>query len=114
VLAAITGTLQPFADYSTVLVVMIAGAAAAMSARAVRRRSETWVSIAIISGASSLVLFSQGFATATPLVMSAQAALFVTGNAVVSALLATGFLWVFELFTGITTDQTLLEWADPT
>jgi len=25
-----------------------------------------------------------------------------------------GFLWVFELFTGITTDQTLLEWADPT
>tara|TARA_Y100001934_G_scaffold128948_1_gene156517 strand:+ start:70 stop:1170 length:1101 start_codon:yes stop_codon:yes gene_type:complete len=114
VLAAITGTLQPFADYSTVLVVMIAGAAAAMSVRAVRRRSETWVSIAIISGASSLVLFSQGFATATPLVDSAQAALFVTGNAVVSALLATGFLWVFELFTGITTDQTLLEWADPT
>ncbi len=114
VLAAITGTLEPFADYSTVLVVMIAGAAAAMSVRAVRRRSETWVSIAIISGASSLVLFSQGFATATPLVDSAQAALFVTGNAVVSALLATGFLWVFELFTGITTDQTLLEWADPT
>jgi cyclic-di-AMP phosphodiesterase PgpH len=32
----------------------------------------------------------------------------------VSALLAMGFLWVFELFTGITTDQTLLEWADPT
>ena len=30
------------------------------------------------------------------------------------ALLAVGFLWVFELITGITTDQTLLEWADPT
>jgi putative nucleotidyltransferase with HDIG domain len=25
-----------------------------------------------------------------------------------------GFLWVFEMFTGITTVQTLLEWADPT
>ncbi|MGB1840035.1 MAG: HD family phosphohydrolase, partial [Longimicrobiales bacterium] len=114
VLAAITGTLTPFSDYSTVLVVMVAGAAAAMSVRAVRRRSETWVSIAIIAGAASLVLFAQGLATARPLVDTAGAALAVTGNATVSALLAVGFLWVFELFTGITTDQTLLEWADPT
>ena len=113
VLAAITGTLSPFSDYTTVLVLMIAGAAAAMSVRAVRRRSETWVSIAIISGAASLALFSQGFATATPLLDTAWAALFVSGNAVVCAFLAAGFLWVFELFTGITTDQTLLEWADP-
>jgi cyclic-di-AMP phosphodiesterase PgpH len=30
-----------------------------------------------------------------------------------SAILAMGFVPVFELFTGITTDQTLLEWADP-
>lgn len=114
VLAAITGTLTPFADYSTVLVVMAAGAAAAMSVRAVRRRSETWVSIAIIAGAASLVLFAHGLATARPLVDTATSALAVTGNATVSALLAVGFLWVFELFTGITTDQTLLEWADPT
>jgi cyclic-di-AMP phosphodiesterase PgpH len=35
------------------------------------------------------------------------------GNAVVSAILAMGFLPVFEWFTRITTDQTLLEWADP-
>ena len=114
ILAAITGTLTPFSDYSTVLVVMVAGAAAAMSVRAVRRRSETWVSIAIIAGAASLVLFAQGLATARPLVDTAGAALAVAGNATVSALLAVGFLWVFELFTGITTDQTLLEWADPT
>jgi len=114
VLAAITGTIAPFSDYSTVLVVMAAGAAAAMSVRAVRRRSETWVSIAIIAGAASLVLFAQGLVTARPLVDTAGAALAVTGNATVSALLAVGFLWVFELFTGITTEQTLLEWADPT
>ncbi len=114
VLAAITGTLAPFSDYSTVLVVMVAGAAAGMSVRAVRRRSETWVSIAIVAGAASLVLLAQGLATAKPLADIAGAALAVTGNATVSALLAVGFLWVFELFTGITTDQTLLEWADPT
>jgi putative nucleotidyltransferase with HDIG domain len=35
-------------------------------------------------------------------------------NATASVLLAVGFLWIFEMFTGITTDQTLLEWADPT
>ncbi|MCH1569852.1 MAG: HDIG domain-containing protein, partial [Longimicrobiales bacterium] len=114
VLAAITGTLAPFSDYSTVLMVMVAGAAAAMSVRAVRRRSETWVSIAIIAGAASLVLLAEGLAPARPLVDIAGAAVAVTGNATVSALLAVGFLWVFELFTGITTDQTLLEWADPT
>jgi putative nucleotidyltransferase with HDIG domain len=49
-----------------------------------------------------------------PLITVAQGTLVIAGNATVSALLAVGCLWVFELFTGITTDQTLLEWADPT
>jgi putative nucleotidyltransferase with HDIG domain len=113
-LAAITGTLPPFSSYGTVLVVMVGGATAAMSVRAVRRRSETWVSIAIISGAASLVYVAYGMSTGQPVVEFARASLVITGNATVSALLAVGFLWVFELFTGITTDQTLLEWADPT
>ncbi len=114
VLAAITGTLEPFSDYGTVLGVMAGGAAAAMSVRAVTRRSETWVSIAIISGASALVLLAHGMATSRPLAEVAGGAAVFAGNATASALLAMGFLWVFELFTGITTDQTLLEWADPT
>ncbi|MDH3272756.1 MAG: HDIG domain-containing protein, partial [Gemmatimonadota bacterium] len=115
VLAAITGTLAPFsADYGTVLMVMGTGAAAAMSVRAVRRRSETWVSIAIIVAAGITVLLAYGLATSRPLVEVLQASFALTGNATVSALLAVGFLWVFELMTGITTDQTLLEWADPT
>jgi cyclic-di-AMP phosphodiesterase PgpH len=114
VLATITGTLAPFSDYGTVLAVMAGGAAASMSVRAVRRRSETWVSIAIISGAAALVLLAHGLATQRPLGEVAYGALVFTGNATASALLAMGFLWVFEMFTGITTDQTLLEWADPT
>jgi cyclic-di-AMP phosphodiesterase PgpH len=114
VLAAITGTLPPFSSYGTVLVVMGMGAAAAMSVRAIRRRSEMWVSIAIISAAASSIALAYGLSTARPIVDVAQASLVITGNATVSALLAVGFLWVFELFTGITTDQTLLEWADPT
>ena len=114
VLAALTGTLEPFSDYGTVLGLMAGGAAAAMSVRAVRRRSETWVSIAIISGASGMVLLAHGLATSQPLAEVAQGAAIFAGNATASALLAMGFLWVFEMFTGITTVQTLLEWADPT
>ena len=113
VLGTITGTLAPFTSYGTVLVVMVGGAAAAMSVRAVRRRSETWVSIAIIAGAASAVYLAHALATGQPLVGAAAAILVITGNATASALFAVGFLWVFELFTGITTDQTLLEWADP-
>jgi hypothetical protein len=93
---------------------MAGGAAAAMSVRAVRRRSETWVSIAIISMASGLMLLAHGMATSRPLAEVAQGAAIFAGNATASALLAIGFLWVFEMFTGITTVQTLLEWADPT
>jgi len=114
VLSTVTGTLPPFADYGIVLTVAAAGAAAAMSVRAVRRRSETWVSIAIIAAAAGLVLLGHGLATDHDLADVARASLVSAGNATVSALLAMGFLFVFELFTGITTDQTLLEWADPT
>jgi cyclic-di-AMP phosphodiesterase PgpH len=114
VLATVTGTLAPFSEYGTVLAVMAGGAAASMSVRAVRRRSETWVSIAIIAATAGLVLLAHGMATSRPLAEVARGALIFTGNATASALLAMGFLWVFELFAGITTDQTLLEWADPT
>jgi putative nucleotidyltransferase with HDIG domain len=114
VLAAVTGTLAPFATHGTVVLVMAGGAAAAMSARAIRRRSETWVSIAIIAAATGLVLLADGLTTGREAADIAEGALKAGANATVSALLATGFLFVFELFTGITTDQTLLEWADPT
>ncbi len=114
VVAAVTGALAPFSSYAVPLVVMTGGAAAAMSVRAVRRRSETWVSIAIIAATTGLVLLAHGLATSGDLGEVARGSLYAAGNATVSALLAMGFLWVFELFTGITTDQTLLEWADPT
>jgi putative nucleotidyltransferase with HDIG domain len=114
VVAMITGTLPPFTDYGVVLSVAVGGGAAAMSVRAVRRRSDTWRSIAIIAGATGLVILAHGFTVSRDFSDLAQASLISAGNATVSALLAMGFLWLFELFTGITTDQTLLEWADPT
>jgi len=114
VLAALTGTLAPFSSYGTVLMLMAGGAAAAMSVRAWRRRSETWVSIAIIAGAGALVLMAHGLATGRDWIDVWRGAGIFALNATASALLAVGFLFIFEMFTGITTDQTLLEWADPT
>jgi putative nucleotidyltransferase with HDIG domain len=114
VLAALTGTLEPFSSYGTVLMLMAGGAAAAMSVRAWRRRSQTWVSIAIIAGAGALVLIAHGLATGRNWSDVWGGAGIFALNATASVLLAVGFLWIFEMFTGITTDQTLLEWADPT
>jgi putative nucleotidyltransferase with HDIG domain len=114
VLGVVTGALPGgFEDYGTVLVVLAGGGAAALSVKAVRRRSQTWVSIAMIAAAMSLVLWGHGLTTGSEVTDVARASLISVGNATLSALLAMGFLWVFELFTGITTDQTLLEWADP-
>lgn len=114
VVAMVTGSLPPFADFGTMLFVAVGGGAAAMSVRAVRRRSDTWRSIAIITVSTGLVLLAHALSANRDLGMWAQASLVASGNATVSALLGMGFLWLFELFTGITTDQTLLEWADPT
>ncbi|MEM7415988.1 MAG: HDIG domain-containing metalloprotein [Gemmatimonadota bacterium] len=114
ILATITGMLPYFSSYGVVLMVMGGGAAAAMSVRAVRRRSETWVAIASIGMVMGLIASAWALATSVPLFGAGQGAVAIAGNATASALLAVGFLWVFELFTGITTDQTLLEWADPT
>lgn len=112
VIAALTGTLAPFSSYGTVLTLMATGAAAGMSVRAVRRRAETWVSIAIIAGAGALALLAHGLATSRPWPEVWQGIGVLALNTTASALLAVGFLWFFEMFTGITTDQTLLEWAD--
>ena len=60
------------------------------------------------------MLAAHGLATAADFGGVARGTVALAGNATVSALLAMGFLFVFELLTGITTDQTLLEWADPT
>jgi putative nucleotidyltransferase with HDIG domain len=115
VLAIQTGVQQPFLGQGAgvTAVTLAGGAAAALSARAVRRRAQTWVFIAIITAAYTVSLLALGLVahwTPPALGWSLVAA---TSNATLSAILAMGFVPVFEVFTGITTDQTLLEWADP-
>jgi hypothetical protein len=79
----------------------------------VRRRSQTWVFVAIIAAAYALVLLALAMVYEWDPSMLLMAMVAAVGNAALSAILAMGFVPVFELFTRITTDQTLLEWADP-
>jgi cyclic-di-AMP phosphodiesterase PgpH len=113
VLAALVGAQLPFYSVHAWLPVLVGGAAAALSVRAVRRRSQTWIFIAIIAGAYLGIILALGLTTGRDPGRVLEGFGWALGNAVVSAILAMGFLPVFEWFTRITTDQTLLEWADP-
>ncbi|TVP76280.1 MAG: HDIG domain-containing protein [Gemmatimonadales bacterium] len=113
VLAVLAGIQPPFQSLHAWLPVFVAGAAAALSVRAVRRRAQTWVFIAIIAASYLVTIAMLGLVTGREFQAVATSAGWATGNTVASAILAMGFLPVFEWFTRITTDQTLLEWADP-
>jgi putative nucleotidyltransferase with HDIG domain len=112
-LAVLAGTQEPFRAVDAWLPIFVAGAAAALSVRAVRRRAQTWIFIAIIVGAYAAVLTSLGVLLDREAGQVLESIAWAGGNSVLSAILAMGFLPVFEWFTRITTDQTLLEWADP-
>ena len=113
VLAVLTVAQPPFSSTAVLFPTMVGGAAAAMSVRVVRRRAQTWVFVAIITGAYAVTLLALALlngASPGPVAVSMG---WAGANAALSAIVAMGFMPVFEWFTEITTDQTLLEWADP-
>jgi len=112
-LGVLTGIQPPFLEYGILVTTLVGGSAAALSVRVVRSRAQTWIFIAIITAAYATALVGLGLVTGqgAPQVLTAIG--WAAANATVSAILAMGFIPVFEWFTGITTDQTLLEWADP-
>ncbi len=113
VLAALTVAQPEFADTDILFPVLIGAAAAAMSVRVVRRRAQTWVFVAIITGAYAVTLLALSLVGERSPTDFAVSMAWAGSNAALSAIIAMGFVPVFEWFTGITTDQTLLEWADP-
>lgn len=114
ILGVLTGVQPPyFGQPDVLLVTLMGGATAALSVRVVRRRAQTWIFIAIITLAYATTLLSLAWITGLGLPSVLGSVGWTALNATVSAILAMGFLPVFEWFTRITTDQTLLEWADP-
>ncbi len=113
VLGVLSGAQPPFGEFSVMVVTLVGGGVAALSARAVRRRSQTWIFIALITLGYALAILSQALIHKSDPGAATASVLWAAGNATASAILAMGFMPVFEWMTGITTDQTLLEWADP-
>jgi putative nucleotidyltransferase with HDIG domain len=111
---AVLSAIQPGLQGLWVLVpTFVGGAAAGMSVRVVRRRAQTWVFIALIFSAYAVAILSLALVFGSGMERLGLSLVAAGGNAVVSAILAMGFIPVFEMVTGITTDQTLLEWGDP-
>ena len=110
VLAAVTVLQEPFARVEVLIPLLIGGAAASFSVRAFRRLAQTWLFIAIIAGSYALAIFGMQLSSLDYAFLSSLAAALV--STVICAILAIGFLPVFEWFTGITSDQTLLGWTD--
>lgn len=112
VLALLLGGQTPFLGVTALFTAAVGGSAAAFAVRVVERRSKTWLYISIISLAyiiSAVTMALLRSRTLDEVGMSMGAG--VT-NAIVASLLAIGFLPLLESFTGITTDQTLLELSD--
>ena len=111
VITALTAAQDPFASPDTVLLALAGGSAAALSVRNFQRLSQTWHFIAITYGVYLVVLGALSLRGADFALLPALG--WALAATVASAIMAIGFLPVFELLTGITTTQTLVTWADP-
>jgi putative nucleotidyltransferase with HDIG domain len=116
VVAMLTGLLigQPvFEGLSVPFITLAAGGTAALSIREINRRSQSWLLIAVITGAylvSGVALLLLGEIVVMDLF---ETVLWGGVNATLSTALALGAgLPAAEIFTGRTTNQTLLELAD--
>lgn len=113
VLAALIGLQPVFAGTHAIAVIFVGGAAAALSLQAIRRRSQMYGSIAVVTAVYALAALLDGLATGGSVVAVARGAALGAGNAVFSAMLAMLVLPLAEGFTHSTTDLTLLELSDP-
>jgi cyclic-di-AMP phosphodiesterase PgpH len=112
VLSALLAIQAPFLTMSSRVLLLLGGSAAALSVRVVRRRAQGLILGVVVGAVYALATIALG------LLRSHEPGEVLTGimwgaaNGVASALIAMGFLPLFEAWTRITTDQTLLELTD--
>lgn len=112
IMAILLSTQAPLASIDARLTMIIGGAAAALSAQVVQRRAQGLVLGSLIAGAYTVTWVALGLLLAWEPFLVFQHSVWGAANGVASALLALGFMPLFESYTRITTDQTLLELAD--
>ena len=113
VLAALVGIEPRFTGSHAMAIVFVGGGAAALSLQAIRRRTQVYLSIGVITAVYAVTALLEGLAAGAPLAAIGSSALFGAGSAVFSAMLAMLVLPMAESYTHCTTDLTLLELADP-
>jgi len=113
VIAALVGVQPAFAGTEALFLTFVGGAAAALSVQRIRRRTQTYYSIAIVTAVYAVASVVSGAAAAEPAVDIGRSAVLGGINALVSAALAMLVLPLAERFTRSTTDLTLLELSDP-
>lgn len=112
VLALLLSTQTPLTGIDARLPMIVGGAAAALSVRVVRRRAQGLILGAVVAAGYVVVTLSLALLLSWEPRMAFERAMWGSVNGMGSALLAMGLLPLFESFTRITTDQTLLELAD--
>jgi putative nucleotidyltransferase with HDIG domain len=113
VMALLIGGQSPFVGLSVPFGLAVSGAAAAFGVRVAERRLQTWLVVAVIAAAASAAALASGLLRAMPAGDVGWSMLWASAGAVGSSLLAMGLLPFAEVFTGVTTNQTLMELADP-
>jgi cyclic-di-AMP phosphodiesterase PgpH len=112
VMAALLSIQEPFLSMSARVLMLLGGSAAALSVRVVRRRAQGLVLGAVIASVYALACIGLGLLRSREAGDVFTCIMWGAANGMASALIAMGFLPLFEAFTRITTDQTLLELAD--
>jgi putative nucleotidyltransferase with HDIG domain len=114
VLVGLVAFRMPFLAVAVLYPTLLAGTAAALGGRVVRRRAHMWTFATAIAGAFVLAGASLGLLGQVNLDTILTISFWGTVNAIGCALLAWGVLPLAETFTKITTELTLLELADLT
>ncbi len=113
VLAALIGVQRAFAGSEALFLTFVGGVAAALSVQRIRRRTQTYSSIAIVAAVYAVAAVVSGAAAGEQAPAILRSAPLGGVNALVSAALAMLILPLAERFTRSTTDLTLLELSDP-
>lgn len=113
VVAGLVAVQPGFAGTAAPFLTGVAGAAAALGVRGVRRRADSWILIAVITG--GYVAGAGVLSLLEPMGVGEVVSIAAWGglNAATCTVFAVGaVLPLLESFTGITTEQTLLELSD--
>ncbi len=113
VLAALIGVQPAYAGSGALFLTFVGGVAAALSVQRIRRRTQVYISIAIVAGMYAVAAVVSGASAGEALAGIGHSAALGGINALASAALAMLVLPVAERFTRSTTDLTLLELSDP-